>query len=303
MKKRKSKARLILKTSLIFNILLGVGKILFGVFFDFFFCVSGIFNLFIFFSKKICYEELFINDSNNLKKNIKIAIYLFSAGLFYLLYMLRLIFKEESGRTYTFYIAIGIAFVSFFELGLALYGIIADKGQTRIYRNLKIINFCSALTAIMLTQIAILSFTGTTNVNQTNGFIGMGIGIIIMILSLYIYFAPSISLKDRSHQEFLINSDINEEINIPLKHSFIYGDYVYKGIISNGKISGDITKEKGGFLKIPIFFRVILIILSEILIFPFLLGRLIYFFRVISLPKKLENILKETYSCSINLQE
>lgn len=293
-----NKSIFLLRTSLFVNLFLFFGKFILGLFYDYFFCISGIFNAFIFLSKRECLHGLLAPREKFEKRNRRISFFLFCAGVMYGVYMTRLLFFTKESIRYPMQISILIAFVAFLEFGFALGGILNDKGKGRFFRNLKIINFCSALTAIMLTQIVLLSFQEATNVNKINGIVGISLGFLLIILSVFIYFAPQLCIEDRSHQVFQKKGDEKSKdltsVRILLKKNKIYGDYIYEGERKEKNIvDGYIVKEKAGFYSLPLFFKILLLILSEILIFPYLIGRLFYFFSCAKLPQKLMKYMEE----------
>lgn len=82
-----------------------------------------------------------------------------------------------------------VAFFAFWSIGSALYGIIKYKrNHTPILKAVKLTNFATALTSIVLTQIVLLdtyAMTENYNSNLINGLTGISVGILIIILGLY----------------------------------------------------------------------------------------------------------------------
>ena len=82
-----------------------------------------------------------------------------------------------------------VAFFAFWSIGSALYGIIKYKrNHTPILKAVKLTNFATALTSIVLTQIVLLDTYAETkfyNSNLINGLTGICVGILIIILGLY----------------------------------------------------------------------------------------------------------------------
>ena len=82
-----------------------------------------------------------------------------------------------------------VAFVAFWSIGSAIYGMVKYKrNHTPILKAIKLTNFANALTSIMLTQIVLLDTYAKTenyNSNLTNGLSGISVGIVIIILGLY----------------------------------------------------------------------------------------------------------------------
>ena len=263
------------RVSMTMNFLLAVGKIVFGLFYGFVFCVAGMVNGFIFLSKHECFMGIKNTKRRFKDRNNRISIFLFVASVIYTLYMARLVFFDVKVYDYTMFIGLVIAAVSFTEMGVAIYGLIRTKRSGHYYRNIKIINFCSAMTAIVLTQVAVMSFTNANNANMLNGLTGMGVGIIILLLSIFIYFAPMVSINDREHNLYeLENEDKNikikltEKESIVLSKSKIYGNYEFVYSFNGYLIDGYIVREKGIWHSLNIYVKIFVIIFSEILIFP-----------------------------------
>ena len=171
--------------SMSMNFLLAIGKVIFGLFYGFLFCISGMVNGFIFLSKHECFMGIKNTKRRFRERNNRISLFLFVASVIYILYMARLVFFDVKVYDYTLFIGLVIASVSFTEMGVAIYGLIRTKKSGHYYRDIKIINFCSAMTAIVLTQVAIMSFTNADNANMHNGITGMVVGIVILLLSVF----------------------------------------------------------------------------------------------------------------------
>ena len=295
--------------SMCLNAVLAIGKILFGLFFGFVFCIAGTFNAFMFLAKHECFLGIKTNKKTFEERNKMISIFLFVASIIYIIYMARLVFFDVKVYDYTMIMGIMIACVSFVELGVAIYGLFRVKKSGHYHRNIKIINLCSALTAIILTQIAILTFTGTPNVNMLNGFSGMGVGVVALLLAIYIYFAPRVSIIDREHNKYVLvkkenNSlvDLEKESGvIVLKKDKIHGDYQYCYNVENGVVDGHISKTKWVWYRWNIYIQILVIVLSEILIFVYAITRLIYYFRCLRLIQELDELMIKNGFEKVNL--
>lgn len=280
--------------------LMAVGKILVGLFNDYILAVIGIYNLLLLLAKLQC--VLGIRKKGTFSsRNTAVAILLFLAGLLYLLYSIRMILFDVKSPEYSMFISIMIAFVSFVELGVAIFGLVQTKQKGHFYRDIKIINMVSALTAIMTTQIALLAASESTMGATYNGYTGMGIGIATVLLAIYIYFAPTISLVDREHNRFLLcRAEQNREIDmqektvkISLCKSRFYGGYYYEAEITENVVDGYIKKAPGFFGKLHLFWKILLLVLSEILIFVWLAGYFVFFCRSANMPRRLEAFMQQ----------
>lgn len=286
------------RVSMSMNFLLAIGKVIFGLFYGFLFCISGMVNGFIFLSKHECFMGIKNTKRRFRERNNRISMFLFVASVIYTLYMARLVFFDVKVYDYTMFIGLVIAAVSFTEMGVAIYGLIRTKRSGHYYRDIKIINFCSAMTAIVLTQVAVMSFTNVSNANMLNGITGMAIGIVILLLSIFIYFAPVVSINDRERNlyeledvERNIDIDVTDDEKIILSRSKVYGNFEYHYSFNGHLIKGEIVRGKGLFARLNIYWKVVAIIFSEILIIPYAIGRLVYYFRTLTLIDDLDQMM------------
>ena len=134
-----------------------------------------------------------INDKEEIKKigyknYLNNGILLVLLGIMYF-FVNVYIYYNGTNTTMHEYLTYLVAFVAFWSIGSAIYGIFKYKrNNTPILKAVKLTNFANALTGIMLTQIVLLDTyakTGTYNSNLMNGLTGISVGIIIIILGLY----------------------------------------------------------------------------------------------------------------------
>lgn len=282
--------------SIVFNVLMAIGKISL-TYFHFAFLVSGIVNIFIMLAKLEC----FLGETKPEKKSFRyrnnlIGLFLMLAGIQYSIYMCRLIFTNVEVRQYTLAMGVIIAFVSFIEMGVAIKGCFNAYGRGHYYRNLKIISLCSAFTAIALTELAIMSFASSTPSREIDGIFGVCVGMIIFILGAYILVAPKLSILDRRHHLYYLTEDTDiteDEFVLQLTHSKVYGNYVFVATIKSGIVEGWIFKLKSPIRHWNIVMKILIIILSEILIFPYAIGGLIFYFRTANLVNTLNKKMAE----------
>ena len=283
--------------SLSINLLIGLGKWILAIFSGVVFFISGVVNILMGLAKLVCYIGLMNSDIDFKKRNLIVSILVFASGLEYFVYMLNVYLGNFNLSSYETSIALIIALVSFIEIGVAISGLIRLKGRGHSFRNIKLINFVLALEALVLTETAILSFTNSDTFEVSSSLFGFIVGIFVMVLSIFMVFSPYITIANQEKNDFiLVNKDKNnleEEGELTLSKSFIYGDYVYKYKFINEEVSGEITKKSGFWRKTHILIKILLIILSEILIFVWLIGRFIYFLRCSTLIKKLNKIMEE----------
>lgn len=300
--------------SFFINLATALGKIIIGLISaSFFFLVSAGINVCLGFAKKECYVGIKKNVEGKKfnKVNLKVALLVMLAGLMYILYMGRLVVFDLEKTEYDMIIAICIATVSFVELTFAIIGIIKVKYSGHFYRNIKIINLSSACNAIVSTQIALLAFTDSVNSNFYNGLFGIIVGIFTIILGIFILILPKISMIDKIHNEYKYNDsrdttiekiknykgkykitiENDNQLTIIFSNSKVYGKYYFDAKIDNDGIVGDLKYKNSFFKNLHIVWKIIIIFLSEILIFIWLIGKLINFIINTNLPKKLTKLM------------
>lgn len=296
------RASLMSFVSAIWNGVLAIGKTVFALFKGIFFFMSGVINIFFALAKLECYFGL--KNYNNKTfgyRNVRVGVCLLLAGFEYSLYMASLIWGHRQVMQYSDFLSINIALIAFIELGIAISGMFTIKDKGHYFRDIKLINLCSAMTALMWAEVALLSFTtGATNMFIC-GITGAIVGLVIILIAIYIFFAPRISLVDRKynkykiifHQKNKLKMDKDNSISITLSTSKIYGNYCYEGEYKNGIVSGKIFRTKGMWSSLNIYYKIAIIILSEILIFAYGIGALIFFFKNIKVVKRLDQIMLE----------
>ncbi len=290
----------ILKTiiGLCFSAVLACGKLVIGLFTDYNMISIAVYTFGILFAKFECVLGVKTNKRTFKQRNIMTAVFLFVSSVFYIGFMCRMFFIERHIKSQSMVYVLLLAFISFVELGFAITGLIRTKNKGHYYRNIKIINFCVALIAILTTQMSILNMNSETSiVNIANAYSGIGVGIFIALCAIYILFAPKTSVIDREHNIFRLENetknkliDLNDKtVEILLSWSTVYGSYVYRATVKDGIIDGHIERNKSLWKRMHLFWKIICCILSEILLFVWLIGRLLFFFRSINLPKRLES--------------
>ena len=287
------------KFSIIFNSLVALGKFCLAIFkMDVFFFVAGVINILLMIAKLECYYGVKLNKKEDYSKNTVVAIFLGLSGVQYIIYMARLIYGGVPLSDYGPIIGVMIAAVAFTELGIALFGCFKAIGRGYYFKNIKLINFCSALTAIVLTEIALMTFAEEgidINLEFISGLFGVLVGVIILLIAAYVLIQPKISIlgKERNVYQYKNGSFEQEKISIKLTNSKFYADYYYEANVSNNIANGMIVKGKNPIKSWDIWILVIVITLSEILIFPYAVGALVRHFNDIKLLKVLDNKMQE----------
>ena len=154
------------------------------------------------------------------------------------------------------------------------------------------------MTAIIWTEVALLSFAYEGNSNVLCGVSGAVVGLVIFCIGIYIIFSTKFSIQDRTHNTFILADDSKHydngaNLELVLLKSKVYGDYVYKAKFDDGEFDGDIERGEGllGRLNLPA--KIIVIILSEILLVVYAIGALVYLFRSMTVMQRLNKHMKE----------
>ena len=286
------------KLSILMNLVLGIGKTILSFFFGVFFLVAAIVNYFIMLTKLECYLGIkYPNKKSFEYRNKCVGIFLLIAGLEYAIYMGRMIFTNVRIMDYDMILGIIIACVAFVELVVAIKGCFKSLGKGHYYRNIKLTSLCSALTAIVLTEVALTSFASETDLRMINGIVGMIVGIIIVLISIYVFIAPKISIVDKEHNVYKLKERCKPikdgEIVIKLTNSMFYRNYVYVGKVSDNLIEGNIIQGKSPIWRWNIYWLSLVILLSEILIFPYAIGALVYHFKCRNIISELDKQMLE----------
>lgn len=294
---------------LCYSTVLACGKLVIGLFTDYNLVSIAVYTFGILLAKLECVLGLKTSKRTFKQRNLLIAVFLFVSSVFYIGFMCRMFFIERKIKNHGMLFVLLLALISFVELGFSIAGLIRTKDKGHYYRNIKIINFCVALIAILTTQMSILNMVNKTDtVHMTNAYTGIGVGIFIAVCAVYILFAPKTSAIGREHNVFRLDCreenkliDMNAEtIEILLSRSSVHGSFVYRAKICGDTIEGRIGRERSLWKRMNIFWKIVSCILSEILIFVWLLSRMCFFFRSMNLPKRLETEMKKNGFARIN---
>lgn len=278
--------------------LFALGKIVMGIIFDPILIAAGAFSVMLAVARLTCILGAKKNKEFR-KRNTFTAVFLFLGGLLYALYMSFSLYLEVTEKEYSMNMALGTAMLAFGELGFAIYGLAKTKEKAHDYRNIQIINLASALISMMTAQIALLVFTKAEGVSVYNSYSGIFVGAVTMLMAIYVYFAPQLSTIDREHNAFkLTDKSLNRLVDMTVANaeillckSVIYGSYSYKFSVSGAELDGRIERTEGFWSKLPLLIKILFIILSEILVFVWLIGYVFYFVRSVDMPGKLKRTM------------
>lgn len=293
------RASLTTKFSIILNITLGIIKLILAIFGGVFFLFSSLINLFVATSKILCKKGMLekFNFEKFTKRNTLIGVSLLLTGIIYVVYMARMLIVQVNIMDYDMILGISIACISFVELALAISGIFTIGDNGHYYRNLKVINLSSAIMAISHTEVAIMSFAHDGDPRFANALCGLIAGSIVAILSFFIFFGHKFSIYEKRYRTYKLTDKskrISDDVlKISITNSKFYANYYYEGTVKQNKIKGVIKKDKNPLRKWNIFLLITVIIFSEILIFPYFIGWIVFLLRTPSFIRKLDKKMDE----------
>ncbi len=186
------KTSMINKITMVSNLIWAILKLILAFFIrSIFISLSGLYTIFIAFAK-----ASYFDGRRHCKKRYEEHIYynrisasLTFAGFLYTLYFLGIFFHPQQNN-YDPIISIGIAAVAFCELFFSIWGLIkSKKSNDLLLTGLKFINLCSAMSSIVLTQIALLSVNYSEKSVIYNTITGTIVGFLTICISAYMFFS------------------------------------------------------------------------------------------------------------------
>lgn len=147
----------------------------------------ALYNLFIGLIKANCSRGLMKNQDNfkDLKTYVTGGTILLLSSIFYIIYTANQVGNPYNIK-YTPIIAIAIAAFATYSITVSIIGLVRTKGKTLLIKEYKFTNFSTALTNLVLTQMAILSFMPVENMHKYNAILGIIVGSVILGFGLYI---------------------------------------------------------------------------------------------------------------------
>lgn len=273
--------------SIISTFFLAIGKLILGIFNSQLLIVSAIFSFIVLAIRLYGFKHIYLNEKTSKKDSYLIGILLIIAALIYGIYNIFIIGnKNEYGEV----VAILIALVSFIEVGISFAGVLRTSRSDHMYKNLKLVSFSLALTSIVITATAIISFAGNTEeMIFFNDYLGIVVSAVILLIGIYILFSYRLGSDETIIHAYFGHAD--STMDIRLTKSYFYREYYYEFREENGIIAGKIKKRRSKLSKCPIYMKIIYGILSEILVFPYFIGLIVYTFKNMDLDKKLDDIM------------
>lgn len=179
------------RITLISNLVWACFKLAFAIFVrSVFLSLSGFYTVFIGLAKAAYFDGRRHRTSvYSERKYVKrIAFSLVLAGVAYLAYFVELFWRPKE-TSYDLIFSIGLATVAFCEITFSIIGIFKSKRtKDLLLTSLKFINLSSAMSSLVLTQIALLSIE--LSVSQSviyNTITGMLVGFATIIIALFMF--------------------------------------------------------------------------------------------------------------------
>ena len=177
----------------------------------------AVYNLLIGLVKANCSRGLWKNkdDLKDIKTYIRGAAILILSSISYIIYTANQV-GNPYGIQYNTIIAIAIAAFAAYSVTLSITGLYHTIGKTMLIKQYKFTNFSTALTNLVLTQIAILSLMPVARMNFYNALLGIVVGSVILGFGLYMLihglihlrvYTTGITNKKKSNNQEVINNE------------------------------------------------------------------------------------------------
>ena len=156
----------------------------------------ALYNLLIGLVKANCSRGLWKNkdDLKDCKTYIRGGAILFFSSIFYIIYTANQVGNPYNIQ-YNIFIAICIAAFATYSITVSIIGLFRTKGKTMLIKEYKFTNFATALTNLVLTQMALLSLMKVPNMHTYNATLGIIVGAVILGFGLYLVVNGFIKLK------------------------------------------------------------------------------------------------------------
>ena len=169
-------------------------------YFLFYFCVSYVFrswfliaiavySLCMCFVKANCVRGLSKNQDEikDCKSYICGGAILTGSSVFYLIFI---VFQTliPTNFKYSFVVTLAIAIYAFYNIIVAILGLIRSRGRTMLVKEYKLTNFAIAFNNMLIAQVAISSFIADSNSMYYNLLLGTVCGFTTLIIGIYLIF-------------------------------------------------------------------------------------------------------------------
>lgn len=262
-------------------------KILLGIFTTKVLIVSALFQAVVLISR--IYSIIVIKNRHYAKK---IDYYIIGTLLIIssIVYMLYMSLADLTSKQYSEFMGILYAVIAFTEITFAIRGLFKTKRGVPLFKVLKLLSLSTSITAMVLAAVSICSFADTENaMGPILNYSGLIAGALILVIGIYILFCHKIGLDNKL---FSYNGSLNGK-EIKLTSSKFYSNYYFDYKEEDGIVVGKVNIGHNPIFKYHIVWKIFYIILSEILIFPYFIGYIVFSIKNRNLSDKLNIILKE----------
>lgn len=183
--------------ALLKNLFYFVFKIIVGIVFKNPLLIAvALYNLLIGLVKANCSRGLWKNkdDLKDCKTYIRGGAILFFSSIFYIIYTANQVGNPYNIQ-YNIFIAVCIAAFATYSITVSIIGLFRTKGKTMLIKEYKFTNFATALTNLVLTQMALLSLMNVPKMHFYNALLGIIVGFVILGFGLYLVINGLIKLK------------------------------------------------------------------------------------------------------------
>lgn len=177
------------------NFLLGIGKLLMGLWSgSFFTCMNALYTYGMVTAKFCALKGIAVPTQKQYSYYRVSAAILIVASLCYALYSFRLLLHPEQPQ-YSLYLGLLIATFTFTEIGLNIRGILIERRSGQLmFHAIKMVNLASSLICLVLTQTALLSFTAADaeqDFSAANGTMGLLMGSVAALIGAFMIWRVS----------------------------------------------------------------------------------------------------------------
>lgn len=172
----------------------------------------ALYNLLIGLVKANCSRGLWKNkdDLKDCKTYIRGGAILLISSIFYIVYTANQV-GNPYNIEYNIFIAVCIAAFATYSVTVSIIGLFRTKGKTMLIKEYKFTNFATALTNLVLTQMALLSLMSVPNMHFYNSLLGVIVGIVILGFGLYLVLHGLLQL--RVYTTGITNSKLSKKSN------------------------------------------------------------------------------------------
>lgn len=174
--------------SVAINTVLGITKLLMGIMsLSFFTCMNALYTLLLVLARVSAIFGAVTEDATNERRHaLRSSTLLLLSSVAYVSYN-GWLYHHATQSSYPKWIALGIATVTFVEIGLGIQSLVSvRKSRSLPLKNVRTISLCSSIVSLVLTQAALLSIAGEgTHDPAVNAILGFLVGIVCSAFGIH----------------------------------------------------------------------------------------------------------------------